>query len=759
MASSHPPQDFQSLPSAAVRRRLSSIVATKQRPNVTSAFASLTPMWAGIAGSPVDNNTKFEIAISVHDSVYTTDFSSTTIPYSPGNPELNGTEIEKYVFSALRMFSEEHLCKFLGAGITLSLLKEAPNLCTRLWLEMDVVPIVFHIKPFHTDSLTRPNVKHRISSTSGSYVPSGAETPTMYIDSAHLQVMSGLQPGVAGRLPIPRTLDEQSDSAARKCIMYFGPNNNPRLSIGPRNQVTVDAAGKIHLIDDLSEYEKTVGPRTWNAVIKLADELREKQVKIGFFSSTPQGGESIILSKISHPELVCCCSGGVALMRHALIRFLAALDVDVAWYVPNPSPSVFRTTKNNHNILQGVAAPDLRLTDEAKDNFDAWILKNGLRWTAEGGPLAPGGVDIAFIDDPQMPGLIPLIRKIRPELPIIYRSHIEIRSDLVQIPGSPQEEVWKYLWKNIQLVDLFISHPVNKFVPGDVPIEKVALLGAATDWLDGLNKDLDPWDSQYYMGVFRNLCVREKMYELQWPQRDYIVQIARFDPSKGIPDVIDSYFKFRRMLSSQSPELGIDEHPQLLICGHGAVDDPDASIIYDQTMQLISTEPYSEYAKDIVVMRLPPSDQLLNALMANARLALQLSTREGFEVKVSEALHAGKPIVASRTGGIPLQIEHGKSGFLVKPGDNDMVAQHLYDLYTDEGLYRRMSEYARTHVSDEVGTVGNAAAWLYLAVMYNRGMKLKPNGAWLNDMLRQETNEFYAADEPRLPRGGLSMQG
>lgn len=142
-------------------------------------------------------------------------------------------------------------------------------------------------------------------------------------------------------------------------------------------------------------------------------------------------------------------------------------------YVPNPSPSVFRTTKNNHNILQGVAHPDLRLTDEAKENFDSWILKNGLRWTAEGGPLAHGGVDVAFIgitifflapfqltfeqDDPQMPGLIPLIRKIRPELPIVYRSHIEIRSDLVQVPGSPQEEVWKYLWKNIQLADLFIS--------------------------------------------------------------------------------------------------------------------------------------------------------------------------------------------------------------------------------------------------------------------------------------------------------------
>lgn len=161
---------------------------------------------------------------------------------------------------------------------------------------------------------------------------------------------------------------------------------------------------------------------------------------------------------------------------------------------------MFRTTKNNHNILQGVAAPSLRLTQDQKDNFDQWIYKNGLRWTAEGGPLAPGGVDVAFIganisftclitlvfmrlftDDPQMPGLIPLIKKIRPDLPIVYRSHIEIRSDLTSIKGSPQEEVWEYLWKNIQIADLFISHPVSKFVPADVPMEKVALLGAATD--------------------------------------------------------------------------------------------------------------------------------------------------------------------------------------------------------------------------------------------------------------------------------------
>lgn len=145
--------------------------------------------------------------------------------------------------------------------------------------------------------------------------------------------------------------------------------------------------------------------------------------------------------------------------------------------------------------------------------------------------------------------------------------------------------------------------------------------------------------------------------------------------------------------------------------------------------------------------------------MSNARIALQLSTREGFEVKVSEAIHAGIPIIASKTGGIPLQVEHGKSGYVTIPGDNDTVAKHLLELYTDEELYRNMSAYAKSHVSDEVGTVGNAAAWLYLAVMYCRGVKLHPKGAWLNDMLRAETGEFYKPEETKLPRGGLDLQG
>jgi glycosyltransferase involved in cell wall biosynthesis len=158
-----------------------------------------------------------------------------------------------------------------------------------------------------------------------------------------------------------------------------------------------------------------------------------------------------------------------------------------------------------------------------------------------------------------MPGLIPFIKQATPNRPVLYRSHIQIRSDLVAIPGSPQHDVWQYLWDNIKGADMFISHPIPSFVPENVPRDKVAYMPATTDWLDGLNKPLNRWDTGYYGHAYNLQCHSQRMTELSWPSRKYIAQVARFDPSKGIPTVIDAYAEFRRMCEAE----GLSDVPQL----------------------------------------------------------------------------------------------------------------------------------------------------------------------------------------------------
>jgi hypothetical protein len=46
------------------------------------------------------------------------------------------------VIPLLSDYRQNHVCKLLGVGITTDLHKKSPSLCSRLWAELDVIPIV-----------------------------------------------------------------------------------------------------------------------------------------------------------------------------------------------------------------------------------------------------------------------------------------------------------------------------------------------------------------------------------------------------------------------------------------------------------------------------------------------------------------------------------------------------------------------------------------------------------------------------------------
>lgn len=675
-----PVRQFSAGASAHRQRQMSTIIDQEGH-----FKAKLTTLYLGISAVFADDHTA-AVALAIHDITYLIDFSVKYIMLDDGM-NIGHDLIADHVIAAAERYEHENFSKFIGAGLPTTLEHMSPTLCSRLWLELDIIPIVVR--------------------------PDGETKQKNFWDL--------------------KRVDEQADSMARKCILHFGPSLVPLLQVGFRGVVQTDAGFRAHLTG-VRDHKDTCGPATWLTTLTYADRLRQNKTKIAFFSSTPQGG-------------------GVALMRHALVRFSRLMGVDLTWYVPKPRPGVFRITKTMHNILQGVAEPDQRISEEEKSQITDWITENANRyWFSEGGPLcAPeeGGADIIIIDDPQMPGLIPLIKKTS-NRPVLYRSHIQIQTDLVAEEGSPQADVWGFLWSNIKWADMFISHPIPAFVPHNVPKEKIVYLPATTDWLDGLNKPLNKWDSGYYGHIYNQACHSQRMTELHYPAQKYIAQVARFDPAKGIPTVIDAYAEFRRLCE----EKGIAEVPQLVVCGNGSVDDPDSSAIYDQTMQQIE-QSCPHLAGDISVMRLEPNDQLLNTIIANAHVVLQLSTREGFEVKVSEALHAGRPVIATDAGGIPLQVKPGANGFLVEPGDWRAAAGRLAELFADEELHGRMSREARAGVSDEVGTVGNALGWYYLAAKWAEAGEggLEGNARWVNDMAREEAGFPYEPDENRLPRG------
>lgn len=479
------------------------------------------------------------------------------------------------------------------------------------------------------------------------------------------------------------TSEEKAIKALEEAKERFKDDNILDIKFDHKRKVVVEEMTR------LEDFKKMVSAEEFELARKLAAKFKKQRGRLVFFSSTPQGG-------------------GVALMRHGLIRFFRQLGVSADWHVMTANEEIFNITKKKfHNVLQNIAPVGAKLTKQEKSLYNGWIKKNAEKFNA-----VFKKAKVVVIDDPQPSGLIPYIRKINPRAKIIFRSHIQIAGDLTKKEGTPQKITWDFIWKNIKSSDVFVNHPIKEFIPYNVPRERTVLMGAATDELGGLNKELAKRHIEYYFNMFNGILEKNGQKPLDL-KRPYIIQVARFDPSKGIPDVLESYRKLRKKMEKENwPKKKI---PQLVITGHGAIDDPEGMPIYLETVNTLEMDRFEDYAEDIKVAHLPHNDQILNALLRGSYIALQLSHKEGYEIKVSEALDKGKPVIAYKTGGIPLQIKNKINGYLVKVGDTGKVADLFFEVFNDKEKYLKLCKNAKEKIERDFYTVKNGIKWLYLS--------------------------------------------
>jgi len=90
---------------------------------------------------------------------------------------------------------------------------------------------------------------------------------------------------------------------------------------------------------------------------------------------------------------------------------------------------------------------------------------------------------------------------------------------------------------------------------------------------------------------------------------------------------------------------------------------------------------------------------------------------------VLEAMAAGLPVVATSVGGIPEQVEDGRSGFLVPPGDTMAMAERLGKIISDPEGCEEMGSYARSRALEQFDfehQVGDFLDWMRLIVSVNQ---------------------------------------
>lgn len=76
--------------------------------------------------------------------------------------------------------------------------------------------------------------------------------------------------------------------------------------------------------------------------------------------------------------------------------------------------------------------------------------------------------------------------------------------------------------------------------------------------------------------------------------------------------------------------------------------------------------------------------------MSRTKLLVLPSLGEALPNVILEAMSVGTPVIATDVGSIPDVIEHGKTGFLLKPKDVDNLRKYILILLRDQRLWQEM---------------------------------------------------------------------
>jgi trehalose synthase len=149
-------------------------------------------------------------------------------------------------------------------------------------------------------------------------------------------------------------------------------------------------------------------------------------------------------------------------------------------------------------------------------------------------------------------------------------------------------------------------------------------------------------------------------------------------------------------------------------------DDPEGAEILRDSITARSLLP-GDARRRIHLATLPLDDLDENALMVNAlqrhaRVVAQKSIAEGFGLTVAEAMWKGRPVVASRVGGIEEQIVAGESGILLDDAyDLAQFGREVAGLLSDPERAEQIGRGARERVRDRFLSVRSLLD--YLAVI------------------------------------------
>lgn len=162
----------------------------------------------------------------------------------------------------------------------------------------------------------------------------------------------------------------------------------------------------------------------------------------------------------------------------------------------------------------------------------------------------------------------------------------------------------------------------------------------------------------------------------------YVLYLGRLSREKGIDILIKAWHL-----------MGINA-PQLRIIGSGPEEQALRQMASNYKLDNVEFKPFLEY------------EEVMEHLKACAFVIVPSVCHDNAPMAALEAMAMGKAIVASRVGGLPDQVQDGKTGLLVQAGDPESLANAMASLVRDPDRIAIMGKAARlsaqTHFSEKI---------------------------------------------------------
>lgn len=377
--------------------------------------------------------------------------------------------------------------------------------------------------------------------------------------------------------------------------------------------------------------------------------------------------------------------GGVAEILNNVTRHDESRDFQSGWIVVDAPDDFYTVTKGLHHLFHGYG-------DTAVLSEGARIYRDVLHEVSRLLESEIRQDDILVLHDPQTLGLA--VWAAQRGVPVYWHCHI----GTIRSPAHVTDALWDFFAHDLRAVDAaLVTEP--RFLQG-AQISRVLIVHPAIDPDAPKNVPLDTADVAEYLQTIGTNATTSTVGPAGRVWQDgpvpvdapVVLQVSRWDPLKGIRDVL-------RVVER------LDSRAHVVVAGPDpaeVLDDPEGVDQLNEALQQLRALP-AQVRGRVHLIALSAQDRDLNALRVNALqrradVIVQRSVEEGFGLTVTEVMFKAKPVVATRTGGIPRQIEDRFNGLLVEPGDDEAFIVAVNELVTDAKLRAELGAAAESSV-------------------------------------------------------------